>query len=54
MVLAQGHTGILFPSLTHAGGTNVVVYLDRLRDGNSVQVNDPDRRLPRDLSSWIR
>jgi RES domain-containing protein len=54
MVLAQGHTGILFPSLVHEGGTNVVVYLDQLKDGNSVAVNDPDGRLPRDQSSWAK
>ena len=52
MVLAAGHTGILFPSLTNDRGLNIVVYVDQLKDGNSVQVNDPDRRLPRDQSSW--
>ena len=54
MVLAQGHTGILFPSQANDGGTNIVVFVDRLRDGNSVEVNDPDGRLPRDQSSWTR
>jgi hypothetical protein len=46
MVLAHGYTGILFPSQAHEGGTNVVVYSERLKDGNSVIVNDPDGRLP--------
>lgn len=54
MALARGCTGILFPSLAHEGGTNLVVYSDRLQDGNSVTVNDPDGRLPRDQSSWAR
>jgi RES domain-containing protein len=54
MVLAHGYTGILFPSQAHEGGTNVVVYSERLKDGNSVTVNDPDGRLPRDQSSWTR
>lgn len=54
MVRAQGHAGILFPSQVHAGGANVVVYVDRLRDGNSIVVNDPDGTLPRDRSSWTR
>jgi RES domain-containing protein len=54
MVLAHGYTGILFPSQAHEGGTNVVVYSDRLTDGNSITVNDPDERLPRDQSSWAR
>lgn len=54
MVVALGHAGILFPSLTHEGGTNVVVYSSRLGGGNTVAVNDPERRLPRDQSSWAR
>jgi hypothetical protein len=38
----------------HEGGTNLVLYSDRLKDGNSLTVNDPDRRLPRDQSGWPR
>lgn len=52
MVLERGHTGILFPSLAHAGGTNIVVYPGQLKNGDSITVNDPDDRLPRDSSSW--
>lgn len=51
MVMDQGYTGILFPSQTHEGGTNVVVYLDHLKGDNLIQVNDPDERLPRDQAS---
>ena len=54
MVLSNGYTGILIPSQAHEGGTNVVVYMSQLRDGNSVGVNDPDGRLPHDESSWTR
>jgi RES domain-containing protein len=54
LVLAQGHTGILFPSQANDGGTNVVVYVDQIKDGNTVEVNDPDGRLPRDQFSWKR
>lgn len=54
LVLAHGYAGILFPSQVHEGGTNVVVYSDRLKDGNSVTVNDADGRLPHDQSSWSR
>ena len=54
LVLAQGYTGILFPSQARDGGTNVVVYVDQIKDGNTVAVNDPDGRLPRDQSSWVR
>ena len=54
MVRARGCTGILFPSQTHKGGTNLVVYSNRLTDGNSVTANDPDGQRPRDQSSWAR
>ncbi len=54
LVLVHGYTGIFFPSQVNEGGTNVVVYSGRLKDGNSVIVNDPDGRFPRDLSTWER
>ena len=54
MVLAHGDTGILFPSQAHEGGANVVVHVSQLKDGNSVEGNDPDGRLPHDQSSWTR
>jgi RES domain-containing protein len=54
MVREQGYTGIVFPSQTHESGTNVVVFTDRLGDGNSIDVNDPDGQLPRDQASWPR
>jgi len=54
MVLDKGCTGIVFPSQVNAGGTNVVVYIDRLTEGESVVVNDPDNRLPSDQASWRR
>jgi RES domain-containing protein len=52
MVLANGHTGILFPSQANHGGTNVVIYVDQLGADNMVAVNDPDHKLPNDRSSW--
>lgn len=54
MVQAHGHTGILYPSQVHDGGTNLVVYVDQLKNGNWVEVNDPDGKLPRDHTSWKR
>jgi RES domain-containing protein len=54
LVLAHGHTGVLFPSQMCDGGVNVVVYLDRLQGANTIEVNDPDHRLPKDPSSWMR
>jgi len=34
------------------GGSNFVVYMHQLKAGDWIKVNDPDRRLPRDQSSW--
>lgn len=52
MVIAAGLRGILFPSLRHAGGTNLVVFPVNLIAGDSIVVHDPDQRLPRDQLSW--
>lgn len=51
-VISAGLRGILFPSLRHAGGTNLVIFSANLVDGDEVSVHDPDHRLPRDQSSW--
>ncbi|MDQ0324030.1 RES domain-containing protein [Pararhizobium capsulatum DSM 1112] len=52
LAITAGYKGILFPSLRHAGGTNLVVFTNNLHDGDRVDVHDPDGRLPRDQSSW--
>jgi RES domain-containing protein len=52
MVRERGYIGILFPSQVCEGGTNAVVFTDLLVEGNSVDVLDPDGRLPRDQASW--
>lgn len=52
VVISKGLRGILFPSLRHAGGTNLVVFPANLTAGDSIVVHDPDQRLPRDQSSW--
>lgn len=54
MVLAAGHTGIVFPSMVNPGGVNVVVFNERIKGDNRIDVNDPDHRLPIDRSSWAR
>lgn len=51
-VIEAGKRGILFPSLRHAGGTNLVVFPANLLDGDKVNVHDPDHRLPRNQASW--
>ncbi|MBU2147734.1 MAG: RES family NAD+ phosphorylase [Alphaproteobacteria bacterium] len=52
VVITAGLRGILFPSLRHAGGTNLVIFPANLVDGDQVEVHDPDHRLPQDQSSW--
>ncbi|WP_348627899.1 MULTISPECIES: RES family NAD+ phosphorylase [unclassified Mesorhizobium] len=52
LVITIGLRGILFPSLRHAGGTNLVIFPANLVEGDHVAVHDPDRRLPHDQSSW--
>jgi len=52
LVITAGLRGILFPSLRHAGGTNLVVFPANLLDGDKVAVHDPDHRLPQNQSSW--
>ena len=54
MVLAAGHTGIVFPSMVNPGGVNVVIFNERIKGDNRIDVNDPDHRLPIDRSSWAR
>ena len=51
-VITAGLRGILFPSLRHAGGTNLVIFPANLVDGDYVAVHDPDHHLPQDQSSW--
>ncbi len=51
-VISAGHKGILFPSLRHPGGTNLVVFNSNLGGADRLAVHDPDGRLPRDQSSW--
>ncbi|MGD9710631.1 MAG: RES family NAD+ phosphorylase [Thermomicrobiales bacterium] len=51
-VITAGLRGIMFPSLQHAGGTNLVIFPANLVEGDQVTVHDPDHRLPHDQSSW--
>jgi RES domain-containing protein len=51
-LITAGCRGLLFPSLQHAGGTNLVIFSANLTADDKVEVHDPDGRLPRDQSSW--
>ncbi|WP_292242256.1 RES domain-containing protein [Mesorhizobium sp.] len=42
LVITAGLRGILFPSLRHAGGTNLIIFPANLVDGDRVAVHDPD------------
>lgn len=52
VVITAGCRGLLFPSLQHAGGTNLIVFNANLTADDKIEVHDPDGRLPRDQSSW--
>ncbi|WP_404933698.1 RES family NAD+ phosphorylase [Nitratireductor sp. L15S-10] len=51
-LIADGCRGLLFPSLRHAGGTNLVVFNANLTANDALAVHDPEGRLPKDQSSW--
>jgi RES domain-containing protein len=48
----QGRAGLLFPSLRHPGGINLVVFPEILGTGDHLSVHDPAGDLPRDQRSW--
>jgi hypothetical protein len=52
LVITAGFRGILFPSLRHAGGANLVIFPANLVEDDHVNVHDPEQRLPHDQSSW--
>ncbi len=52
LVLDAGVPGMIFPSMAHPGGTNLVLFLAALDGLGMIAVNDPDHALPRDQSSW--
>jgi RES domain-containing protein len=51
-VITTGCRGLLFPSLRHPGGVNLVIFNANLTPADAVKVHDPDGRLPHDQSSW--
>jgi RES domain-containing protein len=52
MAIEAGHVGIIFPSMVHRGGTNVVLFLHALSGAGTIEVNDPNHVLPHDDASW--
>jgi len=53
-LIIEGFGGLLFPSLRHSGGTNLVVFNANIAGAGSLSVYDPDHLLPKDQSSWPR
>jgi RES domain-containing protein len=51
-VIALGAAGILFRSAVAAGGTNLVVYPERLAPTDTLTVYDPGQALPKNQDSW--
>ncbi len=52
-LISDGKQGLLFPSLRHPGGTNLVLFLPNMNPPDSVSVIDPNNDLPADQSSWL-
>lgn len=52
MAIECGAKGILFPSTRHAGGSNLVVYPQRLDGGDELSAYDPRGDLPVNQQSW--
>ncbi|HJS04486.1 MAG TPA: RES family NAD+ phosphorylase [Variovorax sp.] len=53
LVLDAGAKGVLFPSVAHPGGINLVIYSASVAPSDTLKVNDPGGDLPVDQSSWI-
>ncbi|HEY5804938.1 MAG TPA: RES family NAD+ phosphorylase [Lysobacter sp.] len=51
-IVATVAVGLLFPSTRRPGGTNIVIYPDRLDDADVFNVHDPDGTLPKSRASW--
>ena len=51
-LLAKGRRGLLYPSIRHAGGLNLVLFLANLDANDRIAPHDPQATLPRDQSSW--
>lgn len=52
LALDAGADGIVFPSLVHEGGTNLVLFNASAIPAESLRVHDPRGQLPRDDRSW--
>jgi hypothetical protein len=51
-LIAAGRAGLLYPSVRHPGGTNLVLFIAYLTARDHIRPYDPHATLPRDQSSW--
>lgn len=50
--IAAGAKGIVFPSATTSGGTNLILFVDALDADDTLTVFDPKGALPKNQDSW--
>ncbi len=50
--IAASATGVLFASTVEPGGTNLVIYTQRLGPLDRIEVHDPAGALPKNQDSW--
>jgi len=52
-LLADGHHGVIYPSVMSNGGSCVALWRWNSPGGPMLQVIDPEGRLPKDAASWV-
>jgi RES domain-containing protein len=52
LAIASGAKGILFKSMLHPSGTNLVLFNGALTANDVLRVNDPLGALPKTTASW--
>jgi len=54
LTLDENADGILYPSILHVGGINLVILNSSALPPSALRVHDPEGNLPRDGQSWQR
>ncbi len=52
-LLARSFDGVIYPSFMSPGGTCVALWRWNISDGPSLEVIDPEGRLPKSSASWL-
>lgn len=53
VLLAQAFDGVIYPSFMSPGGTCVALWRWNVTDGPTLEVVDPEGRLPKSSASWL-